>query len=287
MLSVVIPTRDKCVSLRVTLAVLAAQRSPAPHEVVVVDDGCRDATREVAAGFRDAFGGALRVVDGPSRGRAAARNTGARAARGERLLFLDDDVLTAPAHLSAHAGLGAERCFAHGPLREFPAARRWLDDVREQDPRGVAERAAEVLAGREGRLVRNTLESLIAAMDDGRVPAVAPWAVCVGANTSVPRADFERVGGFDEGFGRGWGCEDLELGVRLTSAGLVPRLLAEGAGAHLSHPRPDRWEQHDTNLRRFRALHPRASVDLLPLLLGEGGSVRAYTDACAAAERVQ
>ncbi|MBD2830386.1 hypothetical protein ID875_27275 [Streptomyces globisporus] len=40
-----------------------------------------------------------------------------------------------------------------------------------------------------------------------------------GANTSLPRALFEEVGGFDEGFGLGWGCEDLELGVRALAAG--------------------------------------------------------------------
>jgi GT2 family glycosyltransferase len=60
-------------------------------EVVVVDDGSTDATRAIAAGFP------ARLV--PTEGRvgpAAARNLGARAARGDILFFIDADVMLRP-----------------------------------------------------------------------------------------------------------------------------------------------------------------------------------------------
>ncbi|MEV1156014.1 glycosyltransferase [Micromonospora chokoriensis] len=280
MLSVVIPTRDKRASLRATLRGLAAQRCPVDYEVVVVDDGCVDGTQELLATAAGWFAGALRTVGGPSRGRAAARNAGAAAARGERLLFLDDDLLTGPGHLAAHHRPGVADVFAHGPLREFPGARRWLGEQEAATDVELEARITAVLSGRAGRLLSNTLESLINAMAAGVIPPVASWAACVGANTSVPRDVFERAGGFDEEFGRGWGCEDLELGVRLTAAGLRPVVLADAAGVHLTHARPDRWTQHDVNLARFVRLHPLPSVRYLDRLLGEAGSVRAYVAAC-------
>ncbi|MFD8945020.1 glycosyltransferase family 2 protein [Streptomyces californicus] len=277
----VIPTRSKAPSLRATLVALAAQGHRGPYEVVVVDDGSTDGTRELLHRLAgEAAGPAPRVVEGPERGRAAARNAGAEAARGRRLLFLDDDILTAPGHLNAHQDFSETQALAHGPLREFPGARRWLERHAASDAAELAAAAARVAAGEEGRLLRNTLETLVCAMDEGKVPPVAPWAACVGANTSLPRALFEEVGGFDEGFGLGWGCEDLELGVRALAAGAHVVVPAPAAGVHLTHARPDRWEQHAANLDRFTALHGLRAVRELPRLLGEGGGVAAYVAAC-------
>ena len=80
-ISVVVPTLDEASSLAQTL--IAARRSGA-GEIVVVDGGSRDATREVAAPLADAV-----VV--AARGRAAQMNAGAAAARGDVLLFLHAD----------------------------------------------------------------------------------------------------------------------------------------------------------------------------------------------------
>jgi len=54
------------------------------HEVILVDGGSADATRELAAGLCD------RILTAP-RGRAAQMNAGAREARGDILLFLHAD----------------------------------------------------------------------------------------------------------------------------------------------------------------------------------------------------
>ena len=58
-----------------------------PVELIVVDDGSTDATRDVA----EAYGDALRCIGQPNGGMAAARNRGIAEARGEYLAFLDAD----------------------------------------------------------------------------------------------------------------------------------------------------------------------------------------------------
>lgn len=271
MLSVVIASRDRLDAVRATLACLSRHPdADTEHEIILVDDGLEPGLNALARGR-------ARLVDGPHRGRAAARNAGAAAARGDRLLFLDNDILTPPGWLAVHAADGDQ--VRHGPLLEFPAARRWLAGL-PPDPSGLRRAAEAVLLGQCGRLVRNRLEAAALAMASGQVPPVAPWLAAVGASLSLSRAAFTEVGGFDEGFGRGWGCEDLELGFRLAATGREIEVLPVDDGVHLSHAREGRWIQHNENLRRFIALHDDPAVHALPLLLGESGSVTDYITAC-------
>src|SRR6185295_15846913 len=100
-LSVIIPTHDRYETLANTLAALAEQSLSADEfEVLVVDDGSREETRErirlLAAAHR------VRLIEKPQGGLASARNRGAAEAGGEFLLFLDDDVVPAPDTLEQH-----------------------------------------------------------------------------------------------------------------------------------------------------------------------------------------
>jgi glycosyltransferase involved in cell wall biosynthesis len=265
-LSVVVPTRDKAASLALTLPLLVAQARD--DEVVVVDDGSADGTAEVLAGYD------VTVVRLDGRGRSAARNAGAAAARGDVLVFVDDDVVVGPAFLAAHRAVhdGSAR-FAHGPLREVPVARRATvrPDLYDALARGEC-----------GRPVANALERAIRASAGGTGPFV-PWLGCVGANVSMLVATFDAVGGFDEAFGTTWGCEDLELGYRLAAAGAAFVLCGEAA-FHLSHARPGRWEEHRRNLDAFHERHPDPAVAALADLLSPGGGVRAWAARLGGAE---
>ncbi|MBD2071195.1 glycosyltransferase [Leptolyngbya sp. FACHB-671] len=66
------------------------------YEIIVVDDGSTDATREVAK----AYGDRLQYVYQQNQGAAAARNRGMRLARGELIAFLDGDDLFSPDKLA-------------------------------------------------------------------------------------------------------------------------------------------------------------------------------------------
>jgi len=93
-ISVVVPAFDAEPHLREALESVAAQSRP-PDEIVVVDDGSRDRTMEVAQSFARAHADIDVVIERTDRcGAASARNHGAAIATGQALMFLDaDDVL--------------------------------------------------------------------------------------------------------------------------------------------------------------------------------------------------
>lgn len=101
----------------------AAAAARASYEVIVVDDASTDATANVAAHF------GVRLVRINRRQIAAARNAGARLARGEILFFVDADTQIAPAHVTlgiaalgeGYSG-GSARVGADGQLSLFGAA---------------------------------------------------------------------------------------------------------------------------------------------------------------------
>jgi len=63
-----------------------------PVEIIVVDDGSMDDTRERLA----TYGDRIRYIHQQNRGLSAARNTGIQAARGEFVALLDSDDLWLP-----------------------------------------------------------------------------------------------------------------------------------------------------------------------------------------------
>lgn len=85
--SVVIPVYNHAEELNATLRALFAQ-SYQNFEVIVVDDGSTDNLVSILMEWGDK----ITVINKKHEGAPAARNTGARKARGEYLLFLDADV---------------------------------------------------------------------------------------------------------------------------------------------------------------------------------------------------
>ncbi len=88
--SVVVPVYDVAGQLEQCLSSLVRQTIESV-EIVVVDDGSRDATAAIATEFATRFPGRLRLIHQANGGCAAARSTGLREARGEFVGFVDGD----------------------------------------------------------------------------------------------------------------------------------------------------------------------------------------------------
>ncbi|MBV9271612.1 MAG: glycosyltransferase family 2 protein, partial [Candidatus Eremiobacteraeota bacterium] len=74
----------------------------AAYEVVLVNDGSTDETRDVIARAQSRASCRFIVVDQPNCGLAKGRNNGIAHAGGERIIFIDDDVLPLPNFVEQH-----------------------------------------------------------------------------------------------------------------------------------------------------------------------------------------
>jgi glycosyltransferase involved in cell wall biosynthesis len=101
LISVVIPTRNRQEPVQRLLRALADDVSAPPFEVIVVDDGSADGTADALRQLVLPY--PLTIIEERGNGPASARNAGARAARADILLFLDDDVEPLPGTVAAHA----------------------------------------------------------------------------------------------------------------------------------------------------------------------------------------
>ena len=103
LLTVAICTLDRAASLRRALGSLADCALPrdAAWELVVVNNGSRDDTSSVIEAFETTL--PIRAIFERTRGLSIARNAAVRAARGEYLLWTDDDCVVDRNWLVAYA----------------------------------------------------------------------------------------------------------------------------------------------------------------------------------------
>jgi GT2 family glycosyltransferase len=144
-LSVVVSTCNRRDLLRRVLGLLGRQLAPGLDEVVVSDDGSTDGTVAMLEDWRASAGVEARCVADRHRGVGATHNRGIRAARGDLVLMLADDILPAPgfvdAHLAAHARHADERVAVVGRLVQSPelpptAFQRYWDPFAGRGPEG-------------------------------------------------------------------------------------------------------------------------------------------------------
>jgi glycosyltransferase involved in cell wall biosynthesis len=91
LVSAIIPTYNRMEAVRRAIESVLAQ-TYAEIEIIVVDDGSMDETRDVAA----SYGHSIKYLYQRNQGPAVARNTGILAVKGQLLAFLDSDDLWAP-----------------------------------------------------------------------------------------------------------------------------------------------------------------------------------------------
>lgn len=210
LISVIVPTYDAPQLLSALLASLATQSFPHDAaEIIVVDDGSPNSSETALQSYHGPL--TLRPIYLESHvGRARARNAGIRAALGEVIVFLDDDMTVNGDFLSAHAQFHRAHPgeVAIGDIRFGPGI------VPSALTRYIETRGAQGFA-------------------DGEP---LPFKCFVTGNSSVRLERLLEVGLFDERFDA-YGGEDLELGYRLHGAGASFRLsVAAGSLHHRARP---------------------------------------------------
>ncbi|MGE5303764.1 MAG: glycosyltransferase family 2 protein, partial [Alphaproteobacteria bacterium] len=120
MISLIIPTHNRASVLKRAL-ISAMNLSFQDYEIIVVDNGSTDATPAIVGDLQNNTGGhTVRYVREPRVGLHNARHAGVWAAKGDILVFTDDDATFAPAWLRAYADAfeaHPEMVAAGGPVR--------------------------------------------------------------------------------------------------------------------------------------------------------------------------
>ena len=174
-LTLIVCTRNRLRQLQAALGCILGLRSRVPWQLVVVDNGSTDGTWEYLHSLKSTANFRVDVVSESAAGLSHARNTGLRHARGDIVVFTDDD------------------CY---PTDSF------LDDVLDAFSGGGIHYCG-------GRVVLHDPGDLPVSIRISTTEQVFPpntfmpaGAIC-GANMAFDRALLDVVGPFDVGLGAG------------------------------------------------------------------------------------
>lgn len=247
--SVIVPVHNRAGLTRRCLDLLLADL-PSGCEAIVVDDASGDETPQLL----ESYGDSIRVVClARNGGYGIACNAGAEAARGEILVFLNNDtephrgwleaLLTyADAHPEAEA-IGAKLLYPTGAVQH-----------------------AGVVFGQDGYP-----HSLYAGLPGGHPAVNRPRRLqaVTGACLAIRRPAFEGLGGFDDGFLNS--LEDVDLCLRLGEAGGEVHYCPEASLVHLESASRGHEAKFERSLDLYRERwRERVRRDDLAVYAGDG-----------------
>lgn len=200
--SVIVPAYNAGKTIADCLRGLAGQSlDPAEYEVLVVDDGSTDDTAALARKF------AVRYLHQENNGPAAARNHGAREARGSIILFTDSDCVPATDWVARMV-----KPFDDPEVSAVKGAYR-------TNQRSLTARFAQVEFEERFELLKR-----------------APSIDMVDTYSAAYRREvFEQAGGFDESFPVA-NNEDTELSYKLSRMGRKMVFNPDAVVCHMNHP---------------------------------------------------
>lgn len=206
-LSVIIPTFNGKNRIKNCLDALL-QQSVKPYEIIVVDDGSNDDT---AIFVKNKYQNLITYLNQPNQGPASARNSGAKVAGGDILVFVDDDCK---------------------PLPDFLEK---LTAPFKKDPHIVATKGSYLTDQRSliARFRQIEYEERYLLMSKCKeIDFVDTYAA------AIVRKEFESAGGFDETL---IAAEDIDLSYRLSNLGYKLIFVPDAVVYH----------QHDDTLKKY------------------------------------
>ncbi len=199
--TIIVPTKNRCDALLKLLDSLKKLRhlQRIQPEIIIGDNDSSDSTWEELQRESRNFPIELRLMKVTTPGKSAVMNEAIRAARGQILAFLDDDVIVDPGWLQA------------------------IDDFLKNNPFVVAQGVIRVPSPEaDDPQTKRLLDRYhtISRLEYG--PEKQSLSSLNGANLVILREIFDRVGFFDERLGPGAAgtSEDVELARRIVRGGL-------------------------------------------------------------------
>jgi GT2 family glycosyltransferase len=222
-LSVIIPTYNRCAQLGQCLDALAKQAfATEDFEVIVCDDGSTDDTESLVKNYEAPF--RLIYLKQTNKGPATARNMGIQRSSGAYLLFLNDDAIAAPDLLMRHY----ERLCLNKNEKIAVLGRFTLLPDYTKSLFGFALENSDLL------FEYNKMQP----------EQLHDYRFFYTGNISISRAAVLKAGMFDESF-CGPAAEDIELGYRLQKKGY--KVFYE--------PKCIAWHNHELSIENFCKTH--------------------------------
>ena len=277
--SIIIPAYNRAHQLLLTLASFNNQiNSKGIYEVIVVDDGSTDDTREIVQSFPATY--LLTYTNMESNtGRSYARNRGITLAKGQYVIFCDADFFVIPKFIQIfhkHHQQYSKSVISGIPYSwnsvythyypDFPQQQKvemyhvlkpyglWHDSFWGEEKRVVSIVKQEDIYNNFKKIKKLLTPWTLKrdAYKEKQQAKVAPWLLFVTRCVSVEKQYLERVGGFDENF-LTYGLEDWELGFRLHKLGVSFVSIDQTVGYHQEHPRT--WSPLDGILGNLRIIY--------------------------------
>jgi glycosyltransferase involved in cell wall biosynthesis len=236
--SIIIPTYNRFLLLDYTLNSITKQTVHTDlYEVIVVDDGSIDKTKDVVDRYSDVLN--LRYFYQNDEGYrvSSARNIGIKNALGEILIFIDSGVLLGSRCIEEHLRLhkNEKSCAVVGYVygydhndtdHDINTLKKILTPYEPDKTIGYL---------REKQIYVDMRENLYAEVNDELNTLPAPWAMFLTCNASVSRYAIQRAGLFDENYNMNWGVEDLDLGYRLYVNDVKFKMSRHAESIHYPH----------------------------------------------------
>lgn len=227
MLSIIICTYNREQYLGETLERLAANRYDGSWELVLVNNNSTDSTAQICATFQTAHPEVpFRYVLETNQGLSHARNRGMREAKGDWLVFLDDDAFVEHDYLDRLV--------------------RYIHDIPDMEAFGGRIYPLFETGKRPDWLCRWN-RSWLSAIDKGNHVARFEGAEFpIGANMGFSRRMYERCGEFDTTLGRSGknliGGEEKDYFLRIHRLAVPVYYLPEIAVQHCIPPHRTTWD---------------------------------------------
>lgn len=234
MVSIIVPTYNRAALLDLTLKTIDNQQiDRSLMEVIVVDDGSSDNTKQIVDSYRHLLSIKYCFQDDLGYRVASARNLAIQNAEGDIILFVDSGILLhssfVASHLDSHLKSKNDIAVIGYVLGLQMEHNELAFDIH---PSTVNETISRFTTS---GMFDDIREKVYAVCDSNLSRLPAPWILFWTGNASVRKSTLLKAGTFDTNFDMRWGIEDVELGYRLYKQNVQFELNRQASAIHYPH----------------------------------------------------